>query len=230
MVVRKPGRCDAMTLQLCTDLSPADWLVRSDLPWDRLVTFGPSGFQSYARLRFIPDPEYSGQQDSDAAQTSPDHDQLTILLAQLADRTTTPDDCYFCLWDGWGSFTVPLSWNETAVDLDPFAVPATSSRSGFTWAPATKPPDPRPKINLPNRSYYLFHGPLSDLGDWGVGERGFPEPVFVWPSDHAWCVTKDVDPHWAGIAADQATVNAIIDHGDLDIVPADPAERPPAYG
>jgi hypothetical protein len=38
-----------VTLRLCSDLSAADWLAGSDLRWDKLVTFGPSGFAAYAR-------------------------------------------------------------------------------------------------------------------------------------------------------------------------------------
>jgi hypothetical protein len=32
----------------------ADWIVNSDRPWQQLVGFGPAGFDSYARLRFLP--------------------------------------------------------------------------------------------------------------------------------------------------------------------------------
>lgn len=45
-----------MPLAVCSDLSPADWIVASDIPWTRLVTIGPAGFAAYARGRFIPDP------------------------------------------------------------------------------------------------------------------------------------------------------------------------------
>lgn len=34
-----------------------------------------------------------------------------------------------------------------------------------------------------------------DLGDLGDA----PPPAFVWPSEHAWCVACDVDPHFASI-------------------------------
>ena len=38
-----------MTLRCCRDLSAAEWLTASDLPWQRLVCFGPAGFDAYAR-------------------------------------------------------------------------------------------------------------------------------------------------------------------------------------
>jgi hypothetical protein len=50
-----------VALTSCTDLSAADWLTSSQLSWWQLVTLGPAGFTTYARLRFIPDPTYAGQ-------------------------------------------------------------------------------------------------------------------------------------------------------------------------
>ncbi len=61
------------------------------------------------------------------------------------------------------------------------------------------------KVDIPNRSYYLFRGDVSDLSEWDTSgadhapDREEPIPAFIWPADHAWCVANDVDPHWAGI-------------------------------
>lgn len=93
-----------MPLAVCSDLSPADWIVTSDVPWNRLVTIGPSGFAAYARVRFIPDPVREGQRESEAdLDATPDEvDQWRALLGLLATGTADPVDCYFGLWDGWG--------------------------------------------------------------------------------------------------------------------------------
>ena len=50
-----------MSLRSCSDPSAAAWITSSKRPWHQLVTFGPSGFDAYARLRFLPDPRYDGQ-------------------------------------------------------------------------------------------------------------------------------------------------------------------------
>jgi hypothetical protein len=78
-----------MPLAVCADLSPADWIVASDLPWPRLVTFGPAGFAAYARVRFIPDPIRDGQQENEAdLDASTDEvDQWRHLLRLLARDT-----------------------------------------------------------------------------------------------------------------------------------------------
>lgn len=192
-----------MALSPCTDLSPADWIARSGWPWDRLVGFGPAGFEAHARLRFLPDPAYDGQSENDAEPGERrDTDQLLTLFDALAAHTDTPHDCYFCLWEGWGS---------------------TIHGDG-------------PKVEIPNRAYFLFHGPLADADDWGAAEMWpgeprlwMPEPAFVWPADHAWCVAKDVDPHWAGIGATASVIEQLCNDPRLDVVPANPEENQPAY-
>ncbi|WP_067226081.1 hypothetical protein [Streptomyces sp. NBRC 109706] len=92
-----------MAFTPCADPAPADWIVSSELPWQRLVGFGPAGFPSYARLRFLPDPVFEGQSEADVEAEGPSEDErLRMLFDVLAAHTRTPDDCYFCLWDGYG--------------------------------------------------------------------------------------------------------------------------------
>jgi hypothetical protein len=215
-----------MTLSWCADLSPADWITGSDLPWDRLATFGPGGFPAYARLRFIPDPTRAGQSENDVdrdEQAPSDGDQLRLLLEMLAGHTRTPDDLYFCLWDGWG-----LDGGGVSTRPDGTRVVEQASFVPEMLA--------APRVLVPHRAYLLFRGPLSELGDWGEAERWpgsprtfSPEPAFVWPSDRAWCVAKDVDPHWAGIGADDAAIARLLAHPVLDVVRADPQEQQPQF-
>jgi hypothetical protein len=173
----------------CTDLTPADWISGSDLPWHRLVTFGPSGFPVYARLRFLPDPTVDGQHEHEAVGSGRSEDeQLRLLLDVLAAHTSTPEECYFCVWDGYG-------------DLG------------------------GPKVTVPHRSYHLFAGPLRDARAASTPTG----PAFVWPADHAWCVARDVDPHWAGIGATRAAVDQLVADPRLDVVVADPGREQPAY-
>ena len=193
-----------MSLSLSTDTSAADWLVRSGIPGDRLITFGPAGFEAYARLRFIPDPVRAGQHEADAgiaADHPSDFEQARRAVLRLAPFTSTPEDCWFCLWDGYSDVELP------------------SAGRG-------------PLVELPHRSYVLLRGSLSDINDWEAALGPIPPyapPAFVWPADHAWCFTSDVDPHWAGIGASRAAVDTLLADPALDVVPARPEERQPTY-
>lgn len=179
-----------MTLIPAPDASAAAWLTADPLPWHRLVTFGPAGFERYARLRFIPDPRRPGQAEADAVKEGPsDREQLCAGLEVLARCTATPDDCFFCIWEGWG----------TTFDA--------------------------PKVAVPHRTYFLLRGSASALADWAG-----PEPAFIWPADHAWCLANDVDPHYAGIGADGVAIDQLVATPGLDVVAADPRQRQPEYG
>lgn len=189
-----------MTLQRCDDVRPADWLVRDTGP--ALVTLGPSGFEAYARLRYIPDPAHLRQAETDV-DLSDDHptdvEQATRALRRLAPFTTTPDDLFFCVWDGWPG-------------IDGLA------RGRGPW------------VVTPIRRFVLLRGALGDAPgtDALLGVDGFP-PAFAWPADRSWCFTSDVDPHWAGIGASQSAIDALLRADDIDAVAAQPGESPPYY-
>ncbi|RVW09051.1 hypothetical protein EGT67_12905 [Prescottella agglutinans] len=194
-----------MSITRCADLSAARWLERSDEDWQRLAARGPRGFEKYARLRFIPDPSYPGQREGEVhvgPDALSDNEQLAVVLTELAQHTTTPDDCHFCIWDGWPSF------------------------SGD---------DPMPKVSIPNRDYFLFRGSLADVADWDARIKSLlddteaPPPAFAWPADHAWCVTSDVDPHFASIGAHADAVDRLVTDTRVDVVVDDPDTEPPYY-
>lgn len=195
-----------MSLSLCLDVSASEWLVGQDMPWYQLSATGPVGFPAYARLRFLPDPVSEGQSESVA--NLPDDaldetEQFGLVLEALSRYTSTPEDCYFCFWEGWG-----------------FQVAG----------------DDIPMVKIPNRNYWLFRGSpkdFSDLGDEvrfdrrGVSEA--PSPAYIWPADQAWCVTRDVDPHFAVIAGPAEAVEFLVADRRIDAVISDPRTAPPRY-
>jgi len=228
----------------CSDLSAAGWITSSTLPWDQLVTFGPSGFPAYARLLVLPDPQFAGQSENDVPsdeERRSDREQLAAAVQVLRRHTRTPDDCYFCLWDGWGpGSSVPVSHDSHGLpttytdDGGRFvAFPSVAARPGVAEQSPASPPR-RPKVVVPGRAYFLFRGKAEDLGAWGADgpwpDMSYvPEPAFVWPADHAWCIANDVDPHWMGIGASTSAIEALVADPVLDVVPADPAEEQPTY-
>ena len=225
-----------MTLRLCRDLSAADWIVHSDLPWQQLVGFGPACFDAYARLRLLPDPTRPGQSENDV-EADWRLDQLPTLWDVLATHTATADDCYFCVWTGFGPSEIDgdddaeYVDDESAVtqrpDAQPGLAPGRGSSSANTWLP---------KVVVPNRAYWLFCGPLPDMGAWDTAQGlphairlGAVEPAFVWPADHVWCVALDVDQHWVGIGADSRLISKLVSDPRLDVVTAEPTQGQPFY-
>jgi hypothetical protein len=208
------------------------------------VGFGPAGFDAYARLRFLPDPARPGQSEHDVEAEDWRSDQLPRLFEVLATHTATPEDCYFCVWEGFGVDGAPVATdadadealyvddeNDAASLARPDAQPGLAPETAG-WRASKLPP----KVVVPHRAYWLFRGPLADVGTWDTA-RGWPgqcrldetEPVFVWPGDHAWCVALDVDPHWAGIGGHPALITQLTADPRLDVIPADPTTDQPSY-
>lgn len=223
-----------MALTPCSELSDASWIMASDRPWQQLVGFGPAGFPAYARLRFLPDPAYEGQSENDVEIEGPapsEVAQLRAVLVGLTPHTRTPDDCYFCLWDGWGS-DIEGGDGERILGRQS-GTPRRQRRIAPTFPPVVLH---GPKVVVPNRSYFLFRGAVSDFGDWGAAEMWpgqprlhMPAAAFIWPADHAWCIANDVDPHWAGIGANASAIDQLLADPQLNAVPADPRENQPSY-
>lgn len=239
-----------MSLTVCTDTSPADWITAGTAAWHRLVAFGPSGFPAYARLRYLPDPSYENQSENDAEDEGDEvHEwragQWAAMFQILAAHTATGDDCYICIWDGYGDRgPTPSTYPERnktggAVAKMPLRY-SDDPAHPTSWSPAPVPPRRQPKIPkvvVPNRAYFLFHTSVSTAGAWDSSVELWvddvrlraPELAFVWPADHAWCVAFDVDPHWAGIGADTRVIDLMVDDPRLDAVRADPAIDQPRY-
>ena len=228
-----------MPLQSCADLSPADWIAGSRLPWGRLVSMGPSGFAAYARLRFIADPQRPGQSENDI-EVGPDapgeHDRLRIVLDVLGQHTRTPDEIYYAVWDGWG-WSPHAAGGPRPVDAAPMPeIDESDPRARPGLAPGSREPFDGPKVRIPARAYHLLHGTLADFdarqtsgAQSGPPGVEVPDPAFIWPADRAWCVANDVDPHYAGIGGSAAAITRLLEVPGLDVVRADPDAEQPAY-
>lgn len=193
----------------CSDPAPATWIATSNEHWWNMVTLGPPGFPAYARMRFIPDPAYEGQSENDAVRQNDalsDTDQLRIAVGTLLQHTGSPTEGYLLLWDGWGDDSFPESVLRT------------------------------PRVVVPSREYYLCRVSLPDFVSGAIEEswqaerdRLMPPPAFIWPSDRAWCITSDVDPHWAGIGAEQALIDPLLTEPRLDVVRVEANQKLPFY-
>nr|WP_254699182.1 hypothetical protein [Rhodococcus sp. SGAir0479] len=193
-----------MSFGLCRDASAATWLVEQRLPWYRLAARGPAGYPSYARLRFIPDPSFPGQKAKDVDFGPPglsEKEQVGVALDILSQYTTTPDECYFCIWNGWSSIAIPSPPNVVIPARDYWLLRGTLA------------------------DYADWNS--DDPALWPFGDC--PDPAFIWPADRAWCITNDVDPPFASIGADEAATALLVGDHHIDAVLDDPTREPPHW-
>ncbi len=125
-----------------------------------------------------------------------------IVASAGALHTSTPDRAWFAVWEGHGfeSATTHIAWGDPPFDDD-------TRRRREEERLRLREEDRRrntatrlalsrlPRFHLPNRTYYLFGGPVS-----AVAEVCYPDsptewrnPDLFWPDDRRWFVATDVD-------------------------------------
>ncbi|MFD0884429.1 hypothetical protein ACFQ08_07660 [Streptosporangium algeriense] len=115
--------------------------------------------------------------------------QITRLVHLLAPHTTTPERCWFAVWEGFGDLDLPTEDEEI------------------------------PRVEMPARSMLLLEGPLraattslSDTPWWGRYAS------LWWPQDRAWCVATDVDLMSTYIGGSMECVTALLADEELEIM------------
>lgn len=141
--------------------------------------------------------------------------ELQTLSGLLAHHTSTPDLCWCCVWEGYGQLHGSPSTSRLAVpghtpDLVPPLVPAAVLGG--------------PRVEIPNRAYFLLHGSLHDLTDL-VHRLGGQSPNLWWPDDRAWCVSTEIDFAWTYVGGTDAAVDSVLTEPRLETLPAEPTDR-----
>jgi len=90
---------------------------------------------------------------------------LRILCATLAEHTSTPSSCWFCLWDGYG-------WLHGSPSV------GVMGDRGSIAAPPAFPAEvlEGPRVRLPSRDYLLFAAPLT-----AALQLGWTDPYGFFP-------------------------------------------------
>jgi hypothetical protein len=114
------------------------------------------------------------------------------LVPVLEGFTTTPGDCWFCLWEGFGGLDLIPSFDQL------------------------------PRVRGPGRQYLLFRGPISVMAaGTDDPDLGWPDyPQLWWPDDRAWCVATDIDLDSTYIGASRECIARLLDEPELEVVPA----------
>ena len=108
---------------------------------------------------------------------------LGPLCDVLAAHTTTPDDCVYGLWEGWG-------WIHGSP-----AIATLGSRESVA-SPFTAQELASPRLHLPSRDYLLLGGPVSAALALSCYDESWPawqSPNLLWAADRAWFLASEID-------------------------------------
>lgn len=134
-------------------------------------------------------------------------DVARVLVGLLRGQTTTPEQCWFAAWEGWGDPVVATLHSPTASPAPP--------RPAFIPRPKT------PTFNVPGRGYYIARGPLSAALETVYGIKWSHQSASIWwPDDRAWCVATEVDFDWTYVGGSTECIAAVLRCRDLEALPA----------
>src|SRR4051794_22802238 len=159
---------------------------------------------------------------------------VEALLAVLAPFTGDPP-VHFGMWDGWGwwydsgtdprtadGMAVGMFWDEgddppSGAEIDRGLAAA---REGLA-ATRIERPDAEP-LDLPNRRYHLWTGPLRSA----TAFREWPHesPSLIWPEDRAWFVGVPIYTYEIAVAGSTGLIDAVIADAQLSARRATPDE------
>ena len=174
---------------------------------------------------------------------------LLALCDVLAEETSTPDRCWFAVWNGWGwhhpgataaitatpapagegptiASTMLATFGEFSANVRvPEPVGQPEDRDAVGGLPWTLDLD-APVFALPGREYLLFAGPIAaalSIG-WWVTPTSFiaQSPSLMWPDDHAWLVATEVDFDSTLVAGNPETITTILADPRLEAWQVDP--------
>ena len=131
----------------------------------------------------------------------PDRECRT-LVDVLREFTSTPDRCFFCLWEGYGN-----------IDTRLYKASSRVRAPGRDYLLFRGPLDAVMSF-LDERAFPF----------WG------DSPNIWWPEDHAWCVATDIDLFDTYVGGGRECIEAVLRNPDLEVLPTTIGARVDLYG
>jgi hypothetical protein len=140
-------------------------------------------------------------------------DDARALIAIARGFTDTPQQCWCCIWEGFGWWSRgsygPLGASENSPAPSPIPIDAKQ------W----------PKVHTRYRDYFLYEASLDTAFMEAIQTLEGHSPNLWWPSDRAWCVGTEVDASSTYVGGSRALIDAILQSDHLEafeVVSTDP--------
>lgn len=131
----------------------------------------------------------------------------------LRPHTTTPDICWFCLWEGNGAF-----WSTAHSALYEEGASASEIERYRALGQAQDEfLEAMPRVEAHARSYFLCRGPLAaaclfEPDGWYLSAN------LWWPDDRSWIVVTEVDGYSSYLGGAQVAVADVLDSPDIEAI------------
>ncbi len=187
-----------------------DTLVR----WNDVAQWGAQVLTARSQWLAVAMPEHRPRQPRPWRSQGPAHgtlylDDARTLAAIARGFTDTPQQCWCCIWDGFGWWSRvsygPLVESSNAPAPSPIPVEAK------VW----------PKVHTRYRDYLLYEASLDTSFVEAIQMLEGHSPNLWWPSDRAWCVGTEIDAHSTYVGGSRAFIDAVLQSGQLETFEVD---------
>jgi hypothetical protein len=141
-----------------------------------------------------------------------------VVAATARAWTSTPELCWFCVWDGYGWGDAPrlLSWPDGTPELNlaPESRPESATAPGAVGHEAL--------VHLPHRDYLLYSGPVEQVAAPARLSGTEQTANLWWPDDRAWCVASEIDLAWTYVGGPAGLIGRLLADERIEALPAAP--------
>jgi hypothetical protein len=183
-------------IDAASDTAAGQWIADVLHPFARDVgSIVPPGFAQYAEIRHAAD-------DLENTAGHPPTELVERVAETGAAHTSTPDRCWYAIWDGYGWFNGgAMYWTRTRKTvigrlLARRQLRAVERRHNGQRQRLQTEAATIPRLLLPQRSYYLLVGRVSYASRVQAPNVTMSEsqpPNLWWPDDRSWCVASEID-------------------------------------
>ncbi len=167
--------------------------------WSQIATANGKVLHPQVQFHLLADREQPGLWDEPPEVGTLSRELAARLAAILERHTTTPNDSWFAVWEGWAGLAIkPGQAPVFHLPGRPYFL-LHGPVSGAVQSLATDPVLDHQSANL-----------------W-------------WPSDRAWCVATEVDLDSTYIGASQAAIRELLQTPGLEVVEVEPTDGITAY-
>lgn len=160
-----------------------------------------------------------------------------VLMSILRGWTATPDQCWFCLWHGYGygigesvTLVAVRDGRDSEGPLDGQSLAEDPAEGAVELPDLFQDPVPEavrkgPWVKLPDREYLLYTGPVeAAVGAGGPLYAGQSANLW-WPQDHTWCVASEIDLPWTYVGGPEALIDELVADQRIEAVRASPRDE-----
>jgi hypothetical protein len=193
-------------VRIPADASAALWIAPTLGSFGTVGGLVPQGYERYLLL------DYRGDEPLGWHGVCRLFEQLVAILAR---HTSTPDHCWFAIWEGYGFGTsMTLLAAEPRDDEERREFERERQRlreDDLRRNKAVRSALSRlPSFDLPHRRYYLVRGAVTAASTFERPDGRFRQPPDLWwPEDRRWFVGGDTDLDWCYIAGSGGLISAV---------------------